>query len=455
MTAPLSYGAHARAILRLGLPLIGGHLAQLSISFTDAAMIGRYGVPELAALTLSTTVFSVFFLFGSGFAWAVMPMVAQAATADDDTRIRRVTRMGLWLSGAFFAMAMPVMWFAEPILNALGQNPQVAAGAGDYLRIAGVGLLPALATMVLKSYLAALERTRVVFWITVAAALANGAANYALIFGHWGAPELGIRGAAIASLLAHGVSLAGVIAYARLRLPQYPLWQRFWRPDPEAMAEVFALGWPIGLTTLAEVGLFAATSIFIGWFGTAPLAAHGIALQISSATFMVHLGLANVATVRAGQARGRNAGAFLERDARTALGLSVVAVAITVALFVLIPERLIALFLSPDDPERDAILPIGVALLMMAAVFQLVDALQVVTLGLLRGLQDTRAPMLIAGLSYWGLGLPSAWALGLVAGWGPVGIWSGLCIGLGAAAVLLLHRFWWGAVPALRATSRP
>ena len=454
MTAQLSYPAHARAILLLGLPLIGGHLAQLAISFTDAAMIGRYGVPELAALTLSSTVFAVLFLFGSGFAWAVMPMVAQAEATGDHTRIRRVTRMGLWLSGAFFALTLPVMWFAETILDALGQDPQVAAGAGAYLRIAGLGLLPALCTMVLKSFLAALEHTRVVFWITVVAALANGAANYALIFGHWGAPELGIRGAAIASLVAHGVSLVGVVVYARLRLSEYPLWQRFWRPDPEALAEVFALGWPIGLTTLAEVGLFAATSIFIGWFGTAPLAAHGIALQIASATFMIHLGLANVATVRAGQARGRGAAAFLERDARTALALSVVAVAITVALFVLIPERLMALFLSAQDPDRDAIVAIGVSLLMVAAVFQLVDALQVVTLGLLRGLQDTRAPMLIAALAYWGLGLPSAWGLGIAAGFGPVGIWAGLCIGLGAAAVLLLRRFWGRAVPALRAAPR-
>ncbi|MBU2963168.1 MATE family efflux transporter [Citreicella sp. C3M06] len=455
MTASLSYPAHARAILLLGLPLIGGHLAQMAISFTDAAMIGRYGVPELAALTLSSMVFAVFFLFGSGFAWAVMPMVAQAETEGDHTQIRRVTRMGLWLSTAFFALAMPVMWFSEPLLIALGQEPQVAKGAGAYLRIAGVGLLPALGTMVLKSYLAALEHTRVVFWITVLAAIANALANYALIFGHWGAPELGIRGAAIASLASHGTALVAVIAYARVRLPQYPLWQRFWRPDPEALRDVFALGWPIGLTTLAEVGLFASTSVFMGWFGTEALAAHGIVLQIASATFMVHLGLANAATVRAGQARGRRNAAFLVRDARTVLALSVAAVAITIVLFLAIPEPLIRIFLSRDDPAYAQILQIGVGLLLMATVFQLVDALQVVTLGLLRGLRDTSAPMRIAGLSYWGIGLPAAWGLGIALGVGPVGIWAGLCLGLALAAVLLLRRFWRSAVPALRAASRP
>jgi len=448
MNETLPYRRHARAILFLGLPLIGGHLAQLAISFTDTAMIGRYGVDELAALTLASTVFSLFFLFGSGFAWAVMPMVAEYDSKGDHTRIRRATRMGLWLSIGFFACVMPLLWFSAPILGLLGQERSVALDAQVYLRVAGWGLLPALGVMVFKSFLAALEHTRVVFWITVFAAVANGFANYALIFGNWGAPELGIRGAAIASRVSHGVSLAGVIAYARLSLPEYPLWQRFWKPDTEMLREVFALGWPIGLTTLAEVALFAATAILIGWIGAAPLAAHGIALQLSAATFMVHLGLANVATVRAGQARGRRKAGFLLRDAHTVFLMSVIAAMFTITAFLTIPEHLIGLFLSPDDPERDQIIAIGVSLLKVAAIFQLVDALQVVSLGLLRGLQDTRGPMKIATVAYWGLGLPSAYVLGFVAGFGVTGVWFGLVIGLGTAAVLLLHRFWGQAMPA-------
>ena len=337
MTTAQPYRAHAKAILALGLPLIGGHLAQMAIGFTDAAMIGRYGVAELAALTLGSMVFAVLFLFGSGFAWAVMPLVAQYDAQGNHARIRRATRMGLWLSAGFFALVFPLMWLSAPILRGMGQEPQVALDAQLYLRIAGAGLLPALGVMVFKSFLAALEHTRVVLWITVFAAVANALANYALIFGNWGAPELGIRGAAIASLVSHGVSLLGVVAYARLRLPEYPLWQRFWRPDAEVLREVFALGWPIGFTTLAEVGLFAASAILIGWFGTAPLAAHGIALQITAATFMVHLGLSNVATVRAGQARGRGDHAFLARDARATFAISVTAVVVAVAMFLLIP----------------------------------------------------------------------------------------------------------------------
>ncbi|MBN9887885.1 MATE family efflux transporter [Salipiger abyssi] len=450
MTRQQPYIAHARAILLLGLPLIGGQIAQMLISLTDTVMMGWYGVPELAALTLANTLFMTLFLVGSCFAWAVMPMVASFAASGDERQIRRVTRMGLWLSLAVFAVCLPALWFSAPLLRMLGQAPQVAQDAQGYLRIAGWGLAFALGVMVLKSYLAALEHTRVVFWITVMAAVANAIANYALIFGNWGAPELGIRGGAIASLVSHGVSLVGVVIYARVKLPQYPLWQRFWRPDTEMLRDVFALGWPIGLTTLAEVGLFAASALLIGLLGTAPLAAHGIALQISAITFMVHLGLANVATVRAGQARGRGDTGFLVRDAHTVFALSVAAVVVTVVVFLTLPELLVGVFLSPTDPDRDIILAIGVALLMVAALFQLVDALQVVTLGLLRGLQDTRVPMVFASFAYWGLGLPAAWGLGIVAELGAVGVWFGLVTGLGAAAVLLQYRFWVRAVPALR-----
>ncbi|WP_417724026.1 MATE family efflux transporter [Salipiger sp.] len=443
--------AHVRAILILGLPLVGGHVAQFAISLTDTVMMGRYGVPELAALTLAATLFSVVFLFGSGFAWAVMPMVAQYAARRDEVQIRRATRMGLWLSIGFFALTMPLMWFSGPVLAALGQAPEMAEGAQTYLRIAGWGLLPALGVMVFKSTLAALEHARVVFWITVASAVGNGLANYALIFGHWGAPELGLRGAAIASLCAHGIALAGVALYARVKLPQYPLWQRFWRPDTEMLRQVFQLGWPIGLTTLAEVGLFSATAIMIGWIGTVPLAAHGIALQISAMIFMVHLGFANVATVRAGQALGHGDIGGLRRGAGIVLWLSLAAAIGTVVLFLTLPEPLIGLFLSQDDPDRAAILVTGAALLLVSALFQLVDALQVVTLGLLRGVQDTRVPMVIAGIAYWCLGLPAAWVLGFPAGLGAPGVWGGLVIGLGVAALLLLRRFWFRTVPALEA----
>ncbi|WP_353471395.1 MATE family efflux transporter [Salipiger sp. H15] len=449
MTHELPYSAHIRAVLVMGLPLIGGHLAQLTIGLTDMVMMGRYGVPELAALSLSMTVFSVLFLFGSGFAFAVMPMVAQFAARGDEVHVRRAARMALWLSIGFFLLALPLFWFARPLLLLLGQTPEVAANAQDYLRIAGCGLLPALGVMVFKNYLAALERTRAVFWITVSAAVVNGLANYALIFGNWGAPELGITGAAIASVCAHSAAFAGVILYARLRLPEHHLWTHFWRPDIEMLREVFHLGWPISLTTLAEVGLFAATAVMVGWLGAVPLAAHGIAMQLSGAIFMVHLGLSNVATVRAGQAMGRSDLNFLTRSTMAAQVLSLGMVVITVILFLGMPKTLLDLFLSPEDPQRGEILRVGTLLLALAAVFQLVDSIQVIVLGVLRGLRDTRVPMLIAAVSYWLVGMPVAWVLGFPLGYGAGGVWMGLSLGLGLAAALLYWRFWHRQVPHL------
>ncbi|MEP0249755.1 MAG: MATE family efflux transporter, partial [Roseobacter sp.] len=243
----VSYRQHAKAVLVLGTPLIGGHLAQIAISITDTVMLGWYGVDALAAVTLGSTYFFVFFIFGSGFAWAVMPMVASYAAEDDEIGLRRATRMGLWLSMGFALLALPLMIWSEPILQRMGQSAMVAHDASTYLSIAGFGIVPALLVMCIKSYLAALERTQVVLWITLLAALINGLANYALIFGNWGAPELGLKGAAIASLLTQTVSLLGVIIYARLTLPEHNLFQRLWRMDRQMLVKVFLLGWPIGL----------------------------------------------------------------------------------------------------------------------------------------------------------------------------------------------------------------
>lgn len=249
----MSYPGHIRAIAVLGLPLVGSHLAQFSISLTDTVMLGWYGVEALAAVTLAGSYFFVFFMLGSGFAYAVMPMVAASAALGDEVSIRRTTRMGLWLTLGFALLVMPAMWWSGQILQLLGQNQELAALAEKYLRIAGWGLIPALLVMVLKSYLAALERTRIVLWITLIAALTNGVANYALIFGNWGAPELGMMGAAIASLISQSVSLVAVIIYALKALPEHKLFRRLWRPDWEMFARVFRLGLPIGLTLLSEV----------------------------------------------------------------------------------------------------------------------------------------------------------------------------------------------------------
>jgi MATE family multidrug resistance protein len=303
-------------------------------------------------------------------------------------------------------------------------------------------MFPFLIAMVIKSYLAALEKTQVVFWITVVSTLLNAFVNYLLIFGNWGLPELGLRGAAIASLSTHFFAMAGMIAYALLVRPEHKLFARFWKPDWEMFNRVFRLGLPIGLTGLSETGLFAATALMMGTLGKIPLAAHGIALQCAGLTFMLHLGISNAATIRAGNAFARGDREHLERGARVVFGMSLVAALLAIVGFLVWPEILILAFLEQGEPARDEIVAIGVVLLACAALFQLVDGAQIIALGLLRGAQDATVPMWSAAVSYWGIGVPSAYVFGIVLGYGGAGVWMGLVLGLACAAGLLSWRFW-------------
>lgn len=444
MTAHPSLSNHAKATLALGLPLIGSSLAQMALHVADTVMVGWYGVVPLAAVVLGSSTFFILFILGAGFAKAILPMVAAARAAGDEAQVRRDARMGLWLSAGFGALIYPVFWFAGPILLALGQAPDVAQIAQDYLRIAGLGMIPALWVAVLQSWLAALGRTGVVLWVTLAAVALNVFVNWTLIFGNWGFPELGARGAAVATLLVQMMSFATLGAYAAFlpALRQYHLFQRFWRLDAPALRQVFHLGWPIGLTGIAEGGLFQASAIMMGWVGTVELAAHGIALEAAAVAFMIHVGLSSAATIRiAGYAEMGEARAL--RDAAlVALVLSFLVGAVVIVAFLSWPSQIISLFLDASNPESGAILGFGVTLLAVAALFQMADAMQVMALGLLRGLHDTRVPMILAAVSYWVIGVPVSYALAFPLGLGGVGLWFGLVVGLVAAGGSLMMRFW-------------
>jgi multidrug resistance protein, MATE family len=445
-TAPadLGFRSNARALLALGLPLIGSHLAQFALHVTDAIMLGWYGVIDLAAGALGAQMFFAFFTFGAGYANAVMPMVATAAAAGEETEVRRATRMGMWLSIGYAALVLPIFLLSEPILHSLGQDAAVASLGGAYLAIIGFGLGPALLVMVLKSYLAALGRTQVVLWVTVAAVFVNAALNWVFIFGNLGAPEMGARGAALVSVIVQFFTLAVMLAYA-VWLPalrRYELMVRFWRPDWPALWRVNALGLPIGAALLAETGLFAAASVMMGWLGARALAAHSIAFEITAMFFMVHMGLSNAATVMVGRARGRRDIEGLRAMARTSVILSMLVAVTTMLIYFTLGEQMVGIFLAPDDPERAIIIPLGVTLLWVAALFQLADGGQAMAMGLLRGIQDTKMPMVIAAVSYWLVGIPVSYALAFIVGLEGVGLWFGLVVGLMVAAVALMVRFW-------------
>ena len=439
---PLS--RHLRALVALGLPLIGSNVAQLALHLTNTIMLGWYDITALAAVSLATAFYVTIYLAGSGFGWAAMPLIAAAAGQGDDTTIRRVTRMAMWLSIAYAVLVTSLLLFSGRILLALGQDPGVVALAQTYLRIVAFGLIPALLVIVLRSYLAAQDHARTVLWVTALAVPLNAGINWLLIFGNAGFPELGIAGAGIASVTVQTLSALLLALYAGLHPVFRPqrLFQRFWRADWAALRRVFSLGWPIGLTNLSEAGLFNATAVMMGWIGTAALAAHGIAMEIASVAFMIHMGISNAATVRTGRFFGGGEGRDLRRGAAMALLLSGAVTLVVVTSFLTMPEAMIALFLSPQEADRAAVLAVGVSLLAAAALFQLGDSTQAMVLGLLRGIQDARVPMLITAFAYWMVGVPAGYLLGFHTSLGPQGVWLGLATGLLLAGAMLMARFW-------------
>ena len=437
-------GGDISRTLALGLPLVGGQVLQMSIGITDTLMLGRYSVPALAAGTIGSSFLFLVFLLGAGFGFAVLPLVSEAAGRDDAAAARRATRMGLWLSAIFGVAVLPLFLAARPILAALGQPPEVVAGAGAYLSVAGFSLVPGLIAVTLRSHLSALEHARITMWVTLAAAGLNVAVNWVLIFGNLGFPELGVVGAAVATVGVNLLMAALLLAYA-LRGPgmaAYELTRNLHRPDWPIFAKVFRIGWPIGLTHLSEAGLFSASALMMGWLGTVPLAAHGVAIQVAGAVFMVHLGLSQAVTVRVGRAWGGGDRAGVARAAAAGAALSLGAVVLATALYLGAGPWIVSAFVDPADPAAPEILRLGARLLVLAALFQLVDAGQAMALGMLRGLQDTRVPMIYAVLGYWAVGIPASYVLGFPLGLGPDGVWLGLTVGLAVVAVALAARFY-------------
>lgn len=449
----MTYQDHTKRLLKLGLPLVGANVAGFSIHMTDTIMLGWYSVTSLAAATVATGLWFVVFIVGAGFGRAVTPLVAEAIEQGDETRARRVTRMALWLSAFYSALLIVPFMYGEAFLLLIGQEADVAREGGQYLRIAVLGMFPAMGAQVMRSYLGALELTAVQLWITLVALVANAVVNYALIFGNLGAPELGIEGAAIASVVIQLIQMGALMMYTQRKLPQADLFRRIWKSDNEALLQVFRLGLPIGLTSFAEGGLFVGSSIMMGWIGAIELAAHGIALQLTAFMFMFHVGITEAATIRASRHFGALDGVELRRGAVTAYGVSLSFGLLVVIIYLAMPGLLVGLFLDPNDPARNAVLELGIVLILLSALFQFVDAAQIVALSVLRGVQDTRVPMWLACLSYWVIGIPASYIMAFVFGWGPVGLWLGLTVGLGVAAVLLSHRFWTRGVQITKGTA--
>jgi len=439
-----SWMSHIRATLSLGIPLIGAQLAQLGIHTTDVVIVGQLGAVPLAAMVLAGQFFFTIFIFGSGFSMAVMPMVAQAYGRGDVVSVRRSIRMGMWVSILYVLLTMPLFFHAEAILLSLGQKPEVAKLAADYVFIVQLGLLPALLFAVLRALVSATGRARIVLWVTIGILILNAILAYTLVFGHFGMPALGMTGAAIVAVIVQWVSVIAMVIYIQTRdeTRRYELFVRFWRPDWHAFREVLMLGLPISVTVLAEVSLFSAASLLMGRIGTIELAAHGIALQLASIAFMLPLGLSQAATVRVGLAHGRRNYPELVRAAITVFAIAGLLSFAGGVFFLLLPGPLASMFLNESTPDAAAVLAFAGPLVIVAGLFQLVDGLQAIAAGLLRGLKDARVPMILALVSYWPIGFFLAWLMAFPLGVGGIGIWYGFCLGLASAAVMLCLRFY-------------
>lgn len=427
----------------LAWPLVIAQLAQNAIFTTDVIMMGWLGPEYLAAGTLATAFFTPFLLLGGGVVSAVAPLVAQALGGRQIKNVRRTVRQGLWAAILVAALLLPLIWQIKPILIALGQNPALAARSEEYMLIAVFALFPGLGIFAMRSFLSALGATRVILIVTVIGVTFNALCNYVVIFGNWGFPRLELRGAAMTTVLVNLLMLGALFAFTltHKRYKRFNILARFWKPDWARFRQIFRIGLPIGLTIMAEVALFSVASLMMGWLGTEEIAAHAVALQCASLAFMVPLGIGMAATIRVGLAFGAGDREGVRKAGWSAIVVGTGFMALTCTLFIVSPEPLVRLFFDTGDPANARALALAGVYLAMAGLFQLVDGGQVVAQHALRGLSDTKIPMVVAFISYWVVGMPTAYVLAFVLGLEGVGIWGGLAAGLAVAAVVLIARF--------------
>ena len=435
----------ARALVRLSVPIVLTNVGQVAIQTTDVVMIGWLGAEALAASVLGVNLMFVLLLLAIGVVIATAPMVAQDLGRNRHAvrEPRRTVRQGFWVALALGLPASLMLWNIAPILHLLGQKPALIAAAEPYVHAAMWGFVPALWFVVLRNFIAALERPRAGMVIMFIGVGFNVIADYGLIFGAFGLPALGLVGAGIATALTNVLLFVSLLGYVLVdrQFRRYQVLGRFWRPDWSRFREIFRIGLPIGITLVMEVGLFAGAGYVMGWIGTAELAAHQIALQCAAVTFMVPLGLAQAATVRVGLAAGGGDPPAVLRAGVAALAIGGLFMAAMAIVMWTVPEAIVGLFLDSGDPANARVVPAAVTFLMVAAIFQIFDGGQVIGAGALRGLKDTRWPMVFAAIAYWAVGGTLALGLAFGAGLGGLGVWIGLAVALAVAAALMIGRF--------------
>lgn len=443
--ARLPGATEMRALSGLAFPLILTGFAQLAISTTDLVLIGGLGWRALAAATLAIALYQLVLLFGIGLLSAVMPMLAQELGRNPHAvrEVRRTVRQGLWSSVVLAVAGGVVLGQCGLIFELLGQDRALMPDAEALMRSLHWSLLPALAFTVLRGFLTALDRPLGTLVVALAAILFNAGAGYGLIYGAFGLPALGLFGAGVATSLSNLFLFAGLALLVTRARPfrRYRLFGRFWVADWARLRAFWRLGVPIAVTTILEVSVFYAAGTMMGWIGAETLAAHSIVMQIVTISYMVPMGLAQATTVRVARAVGGGDRAQVRRIALAAAVLGGACMVLAALVMLAAPQFLVGLFLDLSRPANAPILAVATALLAVAAVFQVVDAVQAIGSGVLRGLHDTLVPMLFALLGFWCVGLPFGGWLAFRAGLAGVGVWLGLAGALAAVALLMTGRW--------------
>ena len=443
---PASDRAELSALVRLAGPLVGANLLQMAVSAVDVIFVARLGTVDLAAATLGVFLFNLSMYALIGLTSAAAPLIAAELGRRRHAvrEVRRSVRMAFWVGAAATLPVLLILAHGETVLLLAGQDAEVARRAGRFLDIILIAIIPGVATGIMRTAAAALGRPGWAFVVTGLALLVSIVANWVLVFGNLGSPALGLEGSALASVIsltAMALAYAAIFRFDR-RLRRYRLFGRWWVTEWPRFREIVRLGVPIMLTWTFEGALFGGAAILMGLIGVNEVAAHAVALNIAAIAFQVPFGIAQASTIRVGMAYGAGDHRWIARAGRVALVLGIGFMGLTAAAMWLAPRLFVSAYVDVDAPRNAVVVGLAIQYLALAAMFQLVDGAQAVAAGVLRGLQDTRVPMLIALFGYWVIGFGTSILLGFHFGWEGVGIWTGLAVGLLAVSVLLLWRWW-------------
>ena len=430
----------ARSILLLGGPLIVNNLAIAGMQFADTVFAGQLGARDLAAVAVGSAFYMFFFIGGLGLLMAMSPLVAHAYGAGDNQRIGKLARQALWLSQfVAFTLIVPML-FVERILAAIGIAPEVIDKAGDFVHAICFGFPAIMAFLALRFVSEGIGWTRPIMYTAMVALATNVAGCYVFMYGKLGMPALGAAGAGVSNAIVMWIMLAMMLAYVRRHRVYRPfdLFSRFELPGRATQREIIAFGLPIAGSIMAEGGLFVVSALMMGTLGTTVVAAHQIAINYASLMFMIPLSLHSATTIHVGHALGRRQPAAARFAGWVGVAMCVAFMSASAIAIVFFGDSIAALY--TQDP---AVRPLAGALLLMAAIFQISDGLQVGSAGALRGFKDARVPMLLCVFSYWGVGFPLAYGLGVVQQRGPAYVWVGLIAGLTVCALLLSVRYAW------------